>query len=461
MLNLSHKNMNNHFKKILLLAGDVTAMYIALFLTIALRYWQWPEAEIWQAHLLPFTIIFAGWLVIFFIADLYNLHQATNGAKFFSKIGQTFLFSALISVLFFYFSPLTGITPKINLAIFVGVFFIIFSIWRMAFNAILSSYLPKNNIAIIGLSALAEKLLMEIKQQPHLGFHISFILDEKRPNQKEINGTPIFSAFKDLPELINRKKISHIILAENPDSEKRRSLLFECLHLKISFINLINFYETITGKVPIEAIGKMWFLENLNEGGQNNADIFKKVVDIIGALIVLLITIIFWPLIILVIKIESRGPAFFKQTRVGQNGQEFKILKFRTMRTENNDSSPTVDGDKRITALGNFLRKSRLDELPQILNILKGEMSFVGPRPERPGLVTELEKQIPFYSERTLTKPGLTGVDQISGEYHSPSYEDTMKKLQYDLYYIKHRSLFLDFSIILKTIATVFLRAGR
>jgi exopolysaccharide biosynthesis polyprenyl glycosylphosphotransferase len=453
--------MNNSLKKILLLLGDIAAMYAALFLTIALRYWQWPEAANWQTHLLPFTAIFAGWLIVFFIADLYSLRRAANNAGFFSKIGQAFVFSILLSVLFFYLSPLTEITPKTNLAIFVAVFFIVFSLWRGAFNALLASYLPKNNIAVIGLNTLAEKLLAEIKRQPHLGFHISFVLDEKQTGRKEIEGIPIFNDFKNLPELIERKKISHIILAETPDSENLRGLLFECLHLKISFINLVNFYETITGKVPIEAIGKMWFLENLNEGGQNGTDIFKRIVDIASGLVIFILTIIFWPLIGLIIKLESRGPAFIRQIRVGQNGREFKIIKFRTMKTENNNQSPTVDGDKRITAFGNFLRKSRLDELPQVINILKGEMSFVGPRPERPELVAELEKQVPFYRERTLVKPGLTGIDQISGEYHSPSHEDTIKKLQYDLYYIKRRSLFLDASIILKTIATVFSRAGK
>jgi len=131
------------------------------------------------------------------------------------------------------------------------------------------------------------------------------------------------------------------------------------------------------------------------------------------------------------------------------------------MRTEGNDHAPTADADKRITAFGNFLRKTRLDEVPQVINIIKGEMSFVGPRPERPELIAELEKQIPFYRERMLVKPGITGVDQTSGEYHSPSYEDTLKKLQYDLFYIKNRSLYLDIAILLKTIRTVLSRGGK
>jgi lipopolysaccharide/colanic/teichoic acid biosynthesis glycosyltransferase len=131
------------------------------------------------------------------------------------------------------------------------------------------------------------------------------------------------------------------------------------------------------------------------------------------------------------------------------------------MKTDDNDYHPTAEKDVRITALGNLLRKTRVDELPQLLNIILGDMSFVGPRPERPELIRKLEKQIPFYGQRMLVKPGLTGSDQISGEYHSPSYEDTLKKLQYDLFYIKNRSIYLDLSIILKTVMTVLSRSGR
>jgi lipopolysaccharide/colanic/teichoic acid biosynthesis glycosyltransferase len=137
------------------------------------------------------------------------------------------------------------------------------------------------------------------------------------------------------------------------------------------------------------------------------------------------------------------------------------MLKFRTMKINGNDGSMTKEKDDRITAVGNFLRKTRIDEIPQIINILRGEMSFIGPRPERPEYVSELAKQIPFYKTRLLIKPGISGWDQISGVYHSPSLEDTMEKLQYDLYYLKHRSIYFDLGIFLKTVATMLGRGGR
>jgi lipopolysaccharide/colanic/teichoic acid biosynthesis glycosyltransferase len=188
---------------------------------------------------------------------------------------------------------------------------------------------------------------------------------------------------------------------------------------------------------------------------------FKRGLDVVVALSGLLLSLPFWPFLFLAIKLSSTGPVFFKQRRLGREGKLFTLLKFRTMRTEQNDFAPTAHGDPRITLVGKILRGSRLDELPQLFNILLGDMSFVGPRPERPELAEELAREIPFYYQRLLVKPGLTGWDQVSGEYHSASVDDTYKKLQYDLYYLKNMSPLLDLSIFLKTIMTVLMRIGR
>ncbi|MHB8904160.1 MAG: sugar transferase, partial [Patescibacteria group bacterium] len=222
-----------------------------------------------------------------------------------------------------------------------------------------------------------------------------------------------------------------------------------------------DFYELLSGKIPVEAIGPDWFLENLKEGQKNYFNFLKRLIDIILALIILIISLPGWPLIALIIKLESRGPVFFRQIRLGLNEKEFRIFKFRSMKEDNNDRSLTQAKDTRITKFGNFLRKTRLDEVPQVINIIRNEMSFIGPRPERPEIVAELEKQIPYYKTRLLIKPGLTGWDQVSGEYHSATSEDTLEKLQYDLFYLKQRSLYLDLDITLRTIATMISRSGR
>ncbi len=251
-----------------------------------------------------------------------------------------------------------------------------------------------------------------------------------------------------------------MLIADPHQSTELRTNLFACLPLNLNIISLSHFYEAVTGRVPIEAINQMWFLENLSKGNKSYFNAIKRIMDIVLALGILIITAIFWLFIGLIIKIESKGPIFFKQIRAGKNSRLFTMIKFRTMTEDGNDRNPTAVNDRRVTALGSFLRKTRIDEIPQVINVLIGDMSFVGPRAERPELIGQLEQDIPFYRERMLVKPGLTGWDQISGEYHSPSRADTLKKLQYDLFYIKNRSLYLDLSIILKTIATVLSRSG-
>ncbi len=183
--------------------------------------------------------------------------------------------------------------------------------------------------------------------------------------------------------------------------------------------------------------------------------------DIVLSAGLLTLSFPFWPLVALAIKIDSPGPVLFRQTRIGRLSQFFKIVKFRTMRVENNHMGPTLTNDSRVTPLGRFFRKTRVDEIPQLINVLVGDMSFVGPRPERPELAEDLEREIPYYRQRLLVKPGLTGWDQVSGEYHSPSKTDTFKKLQADLYYVKNFSLSLDGSIFFKTIFTVLRANGR
>lgn len=448
--------MTNKFKKIVLLGGDVIILYVSLYLTLIIRYWGNYQAEIWSMHIWPFTVIFILWLIIFYVSSLYNLNLAVNNLKFYQTTGRTLAVAGLTALAFFYLTPNIGIAPKRNLFIYIIIFAILFFLWRRFYNWLLKSYLPKKNVGIVGYNNLVAEIINEFKQKPHLGYTLSFIVDDNMDNQ-----AAAIRPIADLDKLLAENRLDTVILSHDPhQSENLRAALFNSLYRRINYVSLPNFYEAITGKVPLDSLNQMWFLENLNENNKIWFDRLKLIYDVILALIIFIITLLFWLIIALIIKLESSGPVFFIMERVGQNKKTFNLIKFRTMREECNDRSPTCSGDPRITKFGNLLRKTRLDELPQVINILRGEMSFVGPRPERSELVRELEKQIPFYGQRTLVKPGLTGSDQISGEYHSPSLEDSLKKLQYDLFYIKNRSIYLDLSIILKTVATVIARKG-
>lgn len=451
--------MNNRLKKIILLGGDIVVLYSSLYLTLLVRYWQLPDSSTWFGHFQPFTIAFVAWILIFYISDLYNLHLAVNNIVFFKLTMRSVLIAGLLSVAFFYVNPNINIAPKTNLIIYIVVFAILFTVWRRVFNKILFTYVPKERIIIIGLNEQVKELAEDLKDKPHLGYRINLIISES--NLKSFNDIPITSDLDNILDVIKKEKTTTIILAEDPhNSAKLRTTLFACLPYKINFVSLSNFYETVTGKIPIEAINQMWFLENLNEGNKVWFDNIKRIYDLLLAFSILTVTAPLWPLVGILIKLESKGPIFFTQPRVGQNKKLFHLIKFRSMREEGNDRSLTKFNDSRITKFGNIMRKTRIDEIPQILNIIYGEMSFIGPRPEQPKFTKDLEIKIPFYNERSLVKPGVTGWAQVAAGYLSPTADDTLKKLQYDLFYVKNRSIYLDISITLKTIATVIKRSG-
>lgn len=440
---------NLNFKKFLLLAGDLVALYLILYLTLLTRYQAIPDSELLASHLTPFTFIFFFWLLIFYTSNLYDLRGAVNNSQFWRRTITAISFSGLVAALWFYLLPI-GIAPKTNLVIYLGIFLIVFPLWRQFFNFSILKYLPKRKLGFIGDSPEVQELISELNQKKHLGYEVALTITESDHR------------ILQLPQIIKEQNISLLIISSDlHESTDLRNSLFACLPLGLDYASLPAFYESIIGRIPINVINQTWFLENLSEGNRARFNSLKRLSDLAVSALLFILSSPVWPLIALGTKLSSPGPIFFRQIRSGKNGQEFTMFKFRTMREEGNNRTLTVEGDSRITKFGNFLRKSRLDELPQLINIFKGEMSFVGPRPERPEFVVELEKQIPFYRERLLVTPGVTGWDQVSGEYHSASIEDTIKKLQYDLYYIKNRSTYLDFTIVLKTIATVVSGLGR
>ena len=440
--------LKNKLKKISLFLGDLALLYLSLFITLNLRYSSEVFSSRWEDHLPKFIVVFIIWLIALYLNNFYNLNLKAWGRSFFKNLIGVVFFSAFFSILYFYLGTEAIITPKTNLLIFLIISSLLFIIWRRLFNLLINNFLAQDNLAIIGFNEKTQKLLAEIKRNPGSGYQTALIFK----NTEELSL---------LTAKIKEKNIKTIIICDDFGQEEiLREALFKCLDLKLNFFNYPDFYELLSGKVPVEEIGTNWFLENIKEGERNYFNVIKNAYDFFGALIIFIISLPFWPFIALAIKLGSKGPVFFRQTRVGKNEVEFRIIKFRTMKQENNNQGMTIANDKRITALGKFLRKTRLDEIPQVLNILKGEMSFIGPRPERPEFVSQFEKEIPFYKTRLLIKPGLSGWDQVSGEYHSPSVEDTMIKLQNDLFYIKNRSLYLDATIILKTIAAVLSRAG-
>ncbi len=450
-------------KKIILLIGDMVILYASLIIALTIRY-QGFNLNIFKTHLLPFSIIYLLWLIVFYMHDLYDLDIAKNNVKFSSAIIRALIIGGLISVAFFYLIPAFTIAPKTNLFLTVLVFIILFYAWRYLFNLLIGSLKMKINTAIIGYSPQAIELAKEIIKNPQLGYKLKLIIKNHEEIDKiELPEIKITQGLKNLKETLEQEKITTAIVTpeiyQSPDLIQN---LFECIRYKIDFINLSEFYEKLTQKVPLTAINQVWFLENISQHEKRPYEFFKRIFDFVFAFILLIGTLPFWLIIGLIIKNESSGPIFYKQVRISQGGKPFKLTKFRTMIKDAEKKGPKMAkiDDKRVTKFGRFLRKTRLDELPQFWNIIKGEMSFIGPRAERPEFHKELEKHIPFYRERYLIKPGLSGWAQIKYGYSS-SVEDNFEKVQHDLYYIKNRSFIFDLSIILKTINIVLKGGGR
>lgn len=437
-------------KRINLFLLDIIALYGALVITLLIRYRDNFGYQ-YGVHLLPFLFIFTLWLFIFYITNLYDLGFLRNNLDFYSGIFRAIITTSAISVIFFYLIPIFQITPKTNLAIFTTLFSGIVIGSRTLINKANASG-SKKPLLIVGVNNQSLELAKFIEENPQLGYELKYLMDLTKEGVKNVD------------QIIRQEKINTVVIS--PETYQVPQIIdtfYRSLENRVTFRNLSSFYEQITNKVPLGAINQVWFLENLTEGSKKTYEEMKRFFDLVFALILGTIILPFIPLVALAIKASSSGPVLYMQKRVGQNGKNFEIVKFRTMRNDAEKATGAVwaqENDPRTTTLGKVLRKSRIDELPQLWNILKGEMSFVGPRAERPEFHEDLKKEVPFYEERYIIKPGLTGWAQINYRYGS-SIADAAEKLQYDLYYIKNRSLILDLGIILKTVNISMRQAGR
>ena len=335
--------------------------------------------------------------------------------------------------------------------IFIIIFSGIVTINRTLFNKANASGFKKP-LLIVGVNTQSLELAKYIEENPQLGYELKYIMDLAKEGVKTID------------KVIKDDKINTVVIS--PETYQVPQIIdtfYRSLENRVTFKNLSSFYEQITNKVPLGAINQIWFLENLSEGSKKTYEELKRFLDVVFAVILEVFIIPFVPLIALAIKISSPGPVFYRQKRVGRNGKNFEIIKFRTMRNDAEKETGAIwaqENDPRTTWIGKIMRKTRIDELPQLSNILRGEMSFVGPRAERPEFHDKLKIGVPFYEERYIIKPGLTGWAQINYRYGS-SVADAAEKLQYDLYYIKNRSLILDLGVILKTINIAMKQEGR
>jgi exopolysaccharide biosynthesis polyprenyl glycosylphosphotransferase len=428
-------------KNLILLFLDIFSLYLGLFFALYLRYFENFKINIFINHLLPFSLIYFFWILLFYSFGFYEDKFFEQRLDFIIKILECFLFCFLFGLTFFYFNQVLKITPKTILLLNIFFSSSLFYFFRRFFYKIFLSQF-KVKIAFLGKSKISLKLVQKIFESPHLGFEFLGFLDKNKD---------IFLQLEDL-------KPDCLVISEDIKKNKKiLKQLLKAITLGINFVSPLDLYEKLFHKIPVEDINQKWFLENFSEGDKKVYDNIKRIMDIFLAFLFLLLTLPLWLIFAILIKIEDKGAVFYKQKRVGKLGKIFELIKFRSMIEEAEKDGPrwAEKEDKRVTKVGKFLRKTHLDELPQLINILKGEISFVGPRPERPEFVKILERKIPYYHLRHIIKPGFTGWAQIRFDY-ARSIEDSKEKLEYDLYYIKNRSLFLDLGILLKTIQLLF-----
>ena len=390
------------------------------------------------------AMIIVSALIAYYIANVYNV--ATNKYKLKDMTTVIVINGILMTITTFskIFTFYEGI-----------ILFGIITIFQIAFRYIvIMGVVEKERVVFVGENDYTEDLLESVKKDGQYVFVMS------------LNNTDMKALGKEILELYNTKKFD--VLVDFTDKLLRDPKLTDkLLQYKLEglqYYNYLEFYETYENKLPISHLSPKWFLENTGfEIYHNNFNLkAKRLLDLLFAL---LIGIFAAPVIVLaaiIVKLESKGPVFFIQERIGEGNKKFNIVKFRSMTTDAEKDGPqwASKNDNRVTKFGKIMRATRIDELPQLWNVLRGEMSFVGPRPEREFFIQQLEKEIPYYNLRHTVKPGLTGWAQVMYPYGA-SVEDAYRKLQYDLYYIKHHSIPFDVKVLLKTVTIVIFGKGR
>jgi sugar transferase (PEP-CTERM system associated) len=400
-----------------------------------------------------------------YYADLYDLRHLGDRHELFIRIVQALASASFIlAALYFWFPELVIGRGVFLVAAFLVI--VLVSGWRLTFEWLSLKVGPRERLLIIGTSVAALTLARELfERRFELGVDIVGFVD---PDPAKV-GTPLINpgvigTLEDIPSIVRARNVDRVVVSL---SDARGKLpMDKLLEMKldgVSFNHLANVYEEYTGKIAVENLRPSWLI--FSSGFRNSRLVasVKRLFDLIASALGLVVAVPLMGLVAVAVRMSSPGPVLYHQRRVGLHGRIFIVHKFRSMRPDAEASTGPVwaskTGDPRVTPLGRFLRRSRLDELPQLWNVLKGDMSLVGPRPERPEFVSELTTRIPFYGQRHVVRPGLTGWAQVRYTYGA-SEEDALQKLQYDLFYIKHMSLPLDLFILLSTIKTVVLRKG-
>ena len=437
----------NKKEPVLLGFGDLLILALSLYITLVVRYQSVPSDELIQSHAFSFAVIFIYSIIVFYISGLYGRIIAISRASIPGIIVRAQIASGLVAVALFYFIPAFGVAPKINLFIYIALSTALLILWRIGAYSI-TSLRRKDMALVVGSGSEVQELVHEMSVNRHVGLYPIHVID---PVQLSEQGSTMFDTIPAFQYIVADMTSSHV--------QKILPELYRRYFPGVQIVDLHEFYEMVFSRIPLSCMNYAWIMSNISSITPQIYDAIKRALDIILGAIVTCAMCVVYPFVALAIKIEDGGRIFIAQDRMGKYQKPVKIYKFRSM--QRNESGKWLsESDNKVTRVGMFIRKTRIDELPQGVAIMKGDISLIGPRTGLIELEKRLEQELPYYTVRTIIKPGLTGWAQINQEKPPQSIEENKVRLSYDLYYIKHRSLGLDLQITLRTIKTLLSRVG-
>ncbi len=426
------------------LLGDVALLYASLYLALLVRNFSFPGENLYGPLLAPFGALFLVWIAFLFICNFYDPLFFKNKLLYLKNIIVFLFLSILSGTAYFYLLPELDLTPRAVLIITSINAAVLLTLWRYLFSFFYGRNNFKDKVIIVGSCPEVEEVAD--KEMGHLGYEIIAVF-----TKKEVITDKVIRTFGELEEYAKRADVA-VLTPEVRNDKSFIKSIFASLPLRMKYMEFSHFYEEVTRKIPLYSVDELWFLENVSRKRNKAGEILKRICDILISLVGLLVTGVLFPIIYLAIKINSKGDVIFKQERVGRGGKRFTLYKFRTMREREEGDNPWREKEEnQVTAVGKVLRKLHIDEFPQFYNLLKGDITIVGPRPEWARTASMFEEEIPFYNLRHMVCPGITGWAQICYK-PSTSTEEAKEKFKYDLYYIKNRTLLMDVVIFLKTV---------
>ena len=451
----------NNLNRFVMVAGDILLILLATQIASWIRFGTSYSIFTTNTGASSFTLIL--YMAMLYIFDLYHRNHSAPTAKNAIRTAVAVGFAGIILIILFYSLPRWEYGRGIFLIQIILVWCFVFG-WRALFFFVFPSKPSKEEVLILG-AGRSGKALLGLLKNPNSPYQaIGFLDDDPQKEGTGIASLPVLGNIDKLQQITEGKEIKTAILAIT--HERSNQLIRKILNARLNGLTVLDMptvFENLTGAVPVEHIRDDWlvFADGFNLISKQYVQRTKRLFDVVISAFLLLLTSPVFAITALAIKLGTPGPVFFGQTRVGKGGKEFVLWKFRSMKedAEKDGAVWAKEKDPRITAVGRIIRVLRIDELPQIFNVFKGDMSLIGPRPERPEFVQGLEAEIPYYGLRHSVRPGITGWAQVNYSYGA-SVEDSLRKLEFDIFYIKNMSLILDAKIALKTIGVVLFGQG-